>query len=862
MHRPRRVPRAVSAALAAAAVLTVLWLLAPARSGGGRDGVVEIRYTGPGGPLQGAMEDVVREFERLSEERHRLDPAYPVYRVISGQNASRNQTEDPTRFLVSVAGGLPPDVILFDRYAVSEWAARGAFQPLDARVARDRTAWDAWQVSVATNPAARPPWPGAADGDAAGGPVEPIRREAFYPACWDEACFTHPVTGVRGLYGIASSVDDRALFYNKDLLIRHGYTNALGAAQPPATWEELETMAAAMTERDAAGHIRTIGYIPNYGNVWLYMYGWQAGGEFMSADGRTCTLNDPRIVEALTYMTRLYGRLGGAREVYAYQTSFQGGELDPFIQGRVAMKVDGVWVLPNLAAFGPDLNFGVAPAPMPARELAAGRKPITWIGGWAYAIPSTAREPDGAWELTRFLISTRAQRIFLRASSYVSLSQGRPFMPGQNAQRGHTTEAFDRYVAGNAGLDPKFRDAMRLFNDLLEEARYRPVTPVGQKLWNAHIWAMEDAIFGKRAPQDALDRYTAMVQADLDQVLRPTPGRPIRNWRWFFWLYGLLVIAGGVGIYLWDARPDWRPTAWGRRGQPAAAPRRPVRDLLNGAPFALPWIIGFIVFTGGPMLFSIVISFCRFDILNPAVVIGGQNYATLFHGDELFWKSLYNTAFMVAGVPLGLALGLALAILLNQKVRGVAVWRTFFYLPSIVPAVAASILWIWIFNPASGLLNGALRAIGIEGPNWLQDEATSKWSLILMGLWSAGGGMIVWLAGLKGIGQTYYEAAAIDGATPWQRFRYITLPLLTPYIFFNLVMGLIGTFQIFTPAFIMTSGGPVNSTLFYAYHLFNNAFRYLNMGYAAAMAWFLFVIIVGLTAAQMNLSKRWVHYEE
>jgi multiple sugar transport system permease protein len=131
-----------------------------------------------------------------------------------------------------------------------------------------------------------------------------------------------------------------------------------------------------------------------------------------------------------------------------------------------------------------------------------------------------------------------------------------------------------------------------------------------------------------------------------------------------------------------------------------------------------------------------------------------------------------------------------------------------------------------------------------------------------MGLWSAGGGMIVWLAGLKGIGQTYYEAAEIDGAGTWQRFRYITLPLLTPYIFFNLVMGLIGTFQIFTPAFIMTSGGPVNSTLFYAYHLFNNAFRYLNMGYAAAMAWFLFVIIVGLTVAQMKLSKRWVHYEE
>jgi multiple sugar transport system permease protein len=155
-----------------------------------------------------------------------------------------------------------------------------------------------------------------------------------------------------------------------------------------------------------------------------------------------------------------------------------------------------------------------------------------------------------------------------------------------------------------------------------------------------------------------------------------------------------------------------------------------------------------------------------------------------------------------------------------------------------------------------------LGAVGIDGPNWLQSEHTSKWSLILMGLWGAGGGMIIWLAGLKGISQSYYEAAAIDGANTWQQFKFITIPMMTPYIFFNLVMGLIGTFQIFTQAFIMTQGGPVNSTLFFAYHLFNNAFRYLHMGYAAAMAWFLFLIVLVITAFQLKLSARWVHYEE
>jgi multiple sugar transport system permease protein len=277
---------------------------------------------------------------------------------------------------------------------------------------------------------------------------------------------------------------------------------------------------------------------------------------------------------------------------------------------------------------------------------------------------------------------------------------------------------------------------------------------------------------------------------------------------------------------------------------------------------ASPWIVGFILLTGGPIVFSIVISFCDYDILNPARFVGLANYRWMFTQDALFWKSIGNTGFMIVGIPLGMALSLGIALLLNLEVRGVAVWRTLFYLPSIVPAVASSILWIWIFNPNVGLANQVLAAFGLHGPNWLQDEHTSKLALILMGLWSAGGGMIIWLAGLKGISRAYYESAALDGAGTWQQFRHITLPLLTPYIFFNLIIGLIATLQIFTQAFIMTQGGPVDSTLFYAYHLFNNAFRFLQMGYASALGWFLFVAVFGLTLLQLKFSKRWVHYEE
>ena len=275
---------------------------------------------------------------------------------------------------------------------------------------------------------------------------------------------------------------------------------------------------------------------------------------------------------------------------------------------------------------------------------------------------------------------------------------------------------------------------------------------------------------------------------------------------------------------------------------------------------ASPWIIGFAVFTGGPIIFSIIISFCRYDILNPARWVGFGNYKWVFTQDPIFWKTFWNTIYMVVGVPIGLVAGLSIALLLDLKLKGMAFYRTLFYLPAIVPAVASSILWIWIFNPTNGLLNGILAHFGIAGPAWLQDISWSKPSLIIMGLWGVGAGMIIWLAGIKNIPNHLYEAADVDGAGVWSKFFNITIPMLTPYIFFNLIMGLIGTFQIFAQSYIMTAGGPMNSTMFYVYHLFNTAFRYLEMGSASAMAWFLFIIVFGLTIFQLWLSKKWVHY--
>jgi multiple sugar transport system permease protein len=310
-----------------------------------------------------------------------------------------------------------------------------------------------------------------------------------------------------------------------------------------------------------------------------------------------------------------------------------------------------------------------------------------------------------------------------------------------------------------------------------------------------------------------------------------------------------------------------------------APQQHPARRDRWGYLFIAPWIIGFLVFTAGPMLASIVLSFTDYD-MKSAQSVGVANYADLLwqsnpaggHGDPQFYKSVWNTFYYALfSVPLGLTGSLLLAILLNQKLKGLSFFRTVYYLPSLVPAVASSLLWIWILQPDSGLLNQFLSwtfghwpisYLHLSTPRWLQSETWSKPSLVLMSLWAIGGSrMIIFLAGLQGIGDQYYEAARIDGAGPVRSFVHVTLPLITPVIFFNLVLGIIAAFQAFTQAYIMTGGGPNNSSLLYALYLYQLAFERLQMGKASAMAWILFLILLIFTLVQFNSSKKWVHYE-
>lgn len=285
-------------------------------------------------------------------------------------------------------------------------------------------------------------------------------------------------------------------------------------------------------------------------------------------------------------------------------------------------------------------------------------------------------------------------------------------------------------------------------------------------------------------------------------------------------------------------------------------------ETIAGLLFASPWFIGFLVFTLFPIVASIYFSFTEYDILSDPYWIGFDNYIEMFQWDPSFWKSLWNTFYYVLfSVPLQIIIGLSIALILNADIKGIAAYRTMYYMPSIVPLVASSILWSWMFNPNFGLLTIAVESLGIEAPSWLGDPKWAKPSLILMSLWGAGGGMIIYLAGLKNIPNTYYEAAEIDGAGVWQRFWKITLPLLTPTLFFQLVMGIIGSFQVFTQAFMMTGGGPNDATLFYVLHLYRNAFQFWRMGYASAMAWVLFAIIMIFTIINWIGSRYWVNYD-
>ena len=307
------------------------------------------------------------------------------------------------------------------------------------------------------------------------------------------------------------------------------------------------------------------------------------------------------------------------------------------------------------------------------------------------------------------------------------------------------------------------------------------------------------------------------------------------------------------------AAPDPAGRPAGRaRANPSSAGRR---GLLKGLGFISPWAVGFVVFTAVPVGLSLWYSLCDYSLLQPPAYVGLANYRELW-ADPIFWQVLRNTAVYAAvALPAGMVIALAVAMLLNVRTPGQGIYRTIVFLPSLVPAVASAMLWLWLFNAKLGLINVALRGLGVsDPPAWLADAAWAMPALILMSFWGIGNTVIIYLAGLQDVPKDLYEAADLDGAGAWGKAWHVTLPSISPVIFFNLVIGIIGTLQVFGAPFIMTGGGPARSTYFFTMYLYDNAFVYLRMGYASAMAWVQLVIVLLLTALAAWTSKKWVHY--
>ena len=289
------------------------------------------------------------------------------------------------------------------------------------------------------------------------------------------------------------------------------------------------------------------------------------------------------------------------------------------------------------------------------------------------------------------------------------------------------------------------------------------------------------------------------------------------------------------------------------------------KEALQGLAFISPWIIGFLAFTAYPMLASLYYSFTAYKILGAPRWVGLQNYTYAFAGDPLFWHSMQRTLiWVIATVPLGILGSLLAAVLLNRGLRGTSIYRTAFFLPSLTPVVAAALLWMWILQPEIGIANTTIEALtGWRGPKWLSSTEWALPSLAMIALWTSIGGsrMLIFLAGLQGIPQEMYEAAKIDGAGPFRTWWHITVPLISPAIFFNLILGVIISFRVFAFAFVTTNGGPARATYFYALHLYVQAFSSFDMGYGSALAWVLFAIVLAITIIQTKLANRWVHYE-
>lgn len=638
-----------------------------------------------------------------------------------------------------------------------------------------------------------------------------LSRNDFFESCWDEGLWDGRQ------YCIPFNTDVRVMFINRRLFRLAG----LDPDSAPRTWDELREVSRKLTVRDAAGRLRQTGFVPvggAFGNTYLPLFAFQMGDDLVDPAGRI-RVNSPRCVAA-TQWTLDFARDYGVDQLMLLQTAGGNDELALFLQEKAAITGDEGYMLSLIRRYKPGLDFSVAPLPWPADG-----RPATWSGGFGLILPRGRELTPLAAAFARFLCSREIQLEYGKIADQIPARKD---------------AAADSYFTA----DPNWR----VFIGQMAYTRSLPVSPLSMKMFYDLIRAQEKTLYGAMTPKAALD----WTQDQLDQewtTLTAYDNRREWSWRGMAWTAMAALCAAAV----WRLGRSWRAV----RGMKLKR-----AEAFWGYVMALPAIVGLLGLALGPMLISLMISMCKYDVLSPARWLGIDNYRKLFTGDPLFFLSLWNTlAYTLMAVPTGVIVSLSLALLLNQRSWLRPFWRTVFYMPSIFPIVAGSFLWLWLFNGEYGLINMLLGLVGLERVPWLTSPLWSKPALIIMSLWGVGGGMIIFLAALQTVPAHLYEAAMIDGVNFWQRFRHITLPLISPVVLFVTVIATIGSFQVFTQAYLMTAGGPVDSTLFYVLYLFRRAFQEFHMGYAAAMAWTLFVIIGALTFLQFRLSRGMVNYD-
>ena len=621
------------------------------------------------------------------------------------------------------------------------------------------------------------------------------------------------------LLALAKDFTTAGFYYNKDLLRRAGVPEP---SPDGWTWDEFIESA------------RRVAQLPGcYGAdfvTWesmVRLYMWNNGVDFFGPDYSTNVLKDPRLHDVLRTLQGWFHN--EKRTLVSAKTQLETG-LEPFLAGNVAFAGPlGRWKVPTYRTI---TNFDWDFAPLPHTDGLPKRNGIFTA---AWAISEACPNKDAAWRFVKYMNSPRAQEMMCTAGLAIpvirDVANSEAF--AEPGQRPHNARAF------------------------LDAAQYaEPIDWPADPGYQHQLRVRMEGIFkqNQNIPTllDQVDREWKEIHR---RRAKSVDDRPVR-WSIVAWL--LLTPIGAIGVIV--------ATVWWMRRPRGMA----LRDELAGSLMVSPWVVGLMVFTAFPILMSLLLAFMRWSglsTLGTAQWVGMDNFISLWRSDPTFRHSLAVTCiYALLAVPTGQIAALVAAMLMNQEWKSIGVFRAIWYLPSVLAGVGMAVMWKLVFHHEHGLMNAMLSALlpaDMSPPAWFEKDA-ARWGVpafAIVNLWSIGGTMMIYLAGLKGISRDLYEAAAIDGATGWRRFVNVTLPMLSPVIFFNVIIAVIASFQVFTQAYIMTGGGPGNATRFYVVYLYNQAFDLHDMGYASAMAWLLLLIVLALTLIIMRGSRRFVYYE-